>query len=90
MEEKKANAMNMDMEKCTQDCGTCPSPCNIDITESGPSFFERLESISERFDEVGEEDIIDMLNEAVAELEAEEAVEEEIEIEVDLKEEEKE
>ncbi len=73
---EKQEKYTMNMENCTQDCSTCISKCNIDLGEAGPSFFDRLESISESFDEVGEENIINMLNEAVAALEAEEAAEE--------------
>ncbi len=70
-EEKKEN---LPPEDCTHDCSTCPSSCEID-PEGGPSFFDRLESISEHFDEIGEENILNMLNEAVAQLEEEDAAE---------------
>ncbi len=73
MAEEKKNPMNM--ENCTQDCSTCPSACDVDLGESGPSFFERLEQISEQFEAIGDENFIDMLNEAVANLEAEDAKE---------------
>ncbi len=71
-EEKK---VNMDMMNCTQDCSTCPSACDVDLSDSGPSFFERLEKMSEHFDSIGDENFINMLNEAVANLEAEDAAE---------------
>ncbi len=63
------------MEDCTHDCSTCASACEID-PDAGPSFFDRLEEASEKFDEIGEENIINMLNEITAELEKEEAAEE--------------
>ncbi len=72
MDEEKRE--DIPMEDCTHDCSTCPSSCEID-PDAGPSFFERLESISEHFDEVGEENILDMLNEAVSQLEEEDAAE---------------
>ncbi|MCC8141884.1 MAG: hypothetical protein LIO56_05045 [Lachnospiraceae bacterium] len=80
MDEKKNNIPNMD--NCTQDCSTCPAACDIDLEQSGPSFFERLETASEYFEAMGEDNFINMLNEAVAELEAEDAAEEEAEQEL--------
>ncbi len=71
-EEKKKT---MDMMNCTQDCSTCPSACDIDLGESGPSFFDRLEQFSEHVETMGEDNFIDMMNKAVAELEAEDAAE---------------
>ena len=61
-------------EDCTHDCSTCGSACSTE--KKGPSFFDRMESISETLDAVGEEEIIRMLNEAVEEWEAEEQVSE--------------
>ena len=39
--------------------------------ERKTSFFDKLESISEHFDNVGEENVLQMLNDIVAELEKE-------------------
>ena len=57
-------------EDCTHDCNTCGSACSTE--KRGPSFFDRMESISSTLDAVGEDEIIRMLNEAVDEWEAEE------------------
>ena len=59
------------MSGCTGNCHTCGSSC--DTEKKGPSFFDKLETISEHFSEVGEDNIINMLNEAVAEWEKEDA-----------------
>lgn len=48
---------------CTGNCHTCGSSCEDE--KRGPSFFDRLENISECFSEIGEDNIIQMLNEAV-------------------------
>ncbi len=71
-EEKK---VDMNMINCTQDCSTCPSACDMGLSDSGPDFFDRLEQISEHFESIGDENFINMLNEAVANLEAEDAAE---------------
>ena len=60
-------------ENCTHDCSTCGSAC--DSPERGPSFFDRLDKFSEIMDDVGEENILKYLNEAIEEWEAEEAAE---------------
>lgn len=57
------------MDGCTGNCGTCGSAC--EGSERKPSFFDRLESISEHFEEIGEDNLIQMLNDVVTELEKE-------------------
>ncbi len=63
---------NINMIYCTQDCATCPSACDIDLTDEGPGFFDRLEQFSENVEAMGEDNFIDMLNQIAAELEKEE------------------
>ncbi|MCC8028232.1 MAG: hypothetical protein LIO75_00225 [Lachnospiraceae bacterium] len=60
-----------DYNNCTHNCNTCAAACDAD-GERKPGFFDRLEAVSEHFEKMGEDGIIDMLNEAVATLEAEE------------------
>lgn len=57
------------MGGCTGSCHTCGSTC--ESGERKPSFFDTLENISEHFSEIGEDNIIQMLNDAVAEWEKE-------------------
>lgn len=59
------------MSGCTGNCQTCGSAC--DSGERGPSFFDKLETFSEYFSEVGEENLIKILNDTVAEWEKEDA-----------------
>ena len=73
--ENTANENIPAWDGCTHNCNTCGSACGEDGGERKPSFFDRMEMISEGFDAVGEEAIIQMLNDAVAEWEAEEAAE---------------
>lgn len=60
------------LDQCTHDCHTCSAGCSSGGVKTKPSFFDRLEAASEHFEEMGEENFINMLNEAVAALEAEE------------------
>lgn len=60
------------IDACTHNCHTCSAGCD-DGAERKPSFFDRLESASEHFEEMGEDNFINMLNEAVAALEKEDA-----------------
>lgn len=60
------------IDDCTHNCHTCSAGCSTD-GERKPSFFDRLESASEHFEEMGEENFIKMLNDAVAALEEEDA-----------------
>ncbi len=69
MAEEEKEIVN-NITNCVQDCSKCTAACDTNMNSDGPSFFERLESISEYFDDVSEESIIGMLNDAVAELEA--------------------
>ena len=73
--ENVTNTEGAAWDGCTHNCNTCGSACGEDGGERKPSFFDRMEMISEGFDAVGEEAIIQMLNDAVAEWEAEEAAE---------------
>lgn len=57
------------MGGCTGSCNTCSSACEGD--EKKPNFFDTLENISEHFSKIGEDNIIQMLNDAVAEWEKE-------------------
>jgi len=59
-----------DYNDCTHNCNTCAAACDAN-GERKPSFFDRLESVSEHFEKIGEDGLIDMLNEAVAVLESE-------------------
>ncbi|MCD8300775.1 MAG: hypothetical protein LUC41_06355 [Clostridiales bacterium] len=61
-------------EDCTHDCSSCAAAAGCDSVEGERpmSFFDRLEAASEHFEKMGEENFINMLNEAVAALEAEE------------------
>lgn len=61
-------------EDCTHDCNSCSAACGS-AEKRGPSFFDKMNSISETLEAVGEDNIIRMLNEAVSEWEAEEAAE---------------
>ncbi|MCD8151728.1 MAG: hypothetical protein LUD71_01355 [Clostridiales bacterium] len=61
-----------DLTNCTHDCSTCGASCAPD-GERKPSFFDRMEAASEHFEAMGEENFINMLNEAVAALEKEDA-----------------
>lgn len=58
------------MDQCTHNCHTCSSGCDTN-GERKPSFFDRLESVSEHVEAMGEDNFIQMLNEAVAALESE-------------------
>ena len=60
---------NNPMDNCTHNCHTCGSACSSPEGERKPSFFDRLESASEHFEKMGEDNFIQMLNDAVAELE---------------------
>ncbi|MCD7982350.1 MAG: hypothetical protein LUF32_08590 [Clostridiales bacterium] len=57
-----------DFNDCTHNCSTCAAACDADGKRK-PSFFDRLESVSEHFEKMGEDGFIEMLNEAVATLE---------------------
>lgn len=63
-------------DECTHNCHTCSAGCGDAGTERKPSFFDRLEAASEHFEKIGDENIINMLNEAVAALEKEDTEEE--------------
>ncbi len=56
---------------CTGNCHSCGSSCDTQAGERKPSFFDKLESISEHFENVGEDNVLQMLNDIVAELEKE-------------------
>ena len=67
---------NMIPENCTHDCSTCSAACAVD--ENGQpvkSIFQRMEDFADVMSEVGEEKILEMLNEQIAEWEAEEKAE---------------
>ena len=59
------------MSGCTGSCHSCGSSCDTQTGERKTSFFDKLESISEHFDNVVEENVLQMLNDIVAELEKE-------------------
>ena len=59
------------MSGCIGSCHSCGSSCDTQTGERKTSFFDKLESISEHFDNVGEENVLQMLNDIVAELEKE-------------------
>ena len=66
------NYMNPE-EQCTHDCSTCGSACTTE--KRGPSFFDRMDTISSALEEVGEENIIAILNETLEEWESEDQAE---------------
>ena len=66
------NFMNPE-EQCTHDCSTCGSACATE--KRGPSFFDRMDMISSALEEVGEDNIIAILNETLEEWEAEDNAE---------------
>lgn len=58
------------MGGCTGNCHTCGgSAC--DDAERKPSFFDTLENLSEHFSNIGEDNLIQILNDTVAEWEKE-------------------
>ena len=73
MSNKDMNIPTVDLENCTHDCRTCGSACSTSEGPRKPSFFDQMERISEAMDEVGEDEILKMLNDAVSEWEAEDA-----------------
>ena len=58
---------------CTGNCHSCSTSCEGE--EKKPSFFDKLETLSEHFSEVGEDQLIQILNDTVAEWEKEEETE---------------
>ncbi len=57
-------------QECTHNCHTCGSACgNGEKTE--PSFFDKLEAVSEAYDQLDEEEVLRILNETVAQWEKE-------------------
>lgn len=56
---------------CTGNCQSCGESCTPD-GERKPGFFEKMEEVSIKMNEIGEENILNMLNEAIAEWEKEE------------------
>lgn len=69
-------------QNCKTYVGGCASCSGCDTQEERkPSFFDRLEQASERFEEIGEENVIRMLNDLVTALEEEEIREESLEAE---------
>ncbi len=73
MSENDIKIPTVDLENCTHDCRTCGSSCATSEGPRKPSFFDQMEKISEAMDEVGEDEILKILNEAVSEWEAEDA-----------------
>lgn len=67
-------------QNCKTYVGGCASCSGCDTGEERkPSFFDRLEQASERFEEIGEDKMISMLNDLVTALEEEELREESLE-----------
>ncbi len=60
---------------CTHNCHPCGSGGCAPDGERKPSFFDRMDAASQAVENMGEENFIKMLEEAVAMLEAEEAEE---------------
>lgn len=56
---------------CTGNCHTCGSGSSCDTGERKPSFFDTLENLSEHFSNIGEDNLIQILNDTVAEWEKE-------------------
>ena len=57
-------------EMCTHDCASCAAAC--DVEKRGPSFFDRLEMISDAYNSLDEEEVLRILNETIAQWEKEE------------------
>lgn len=64
---------NKSTSGCGGGCSSCSSSC--DTEKSSMSFFDRLDNISEHLQEVGEENILKILNETIEEWEKEDAEE---------------
>ncbi|SDB07064.1 hypothetical protein [Eubacterium oxidoreducens] len=65
------------MDECTHNCSTCSAACNdTPDGERKPSIFQRMEAVADRADEIGEDNIINMLQDFVTAIEEEEAKEE--------------
>ena len=63
-------------EECTHNCNTCSLACSTDENgEPRKSIFQKMEDFADVMSDVGEEKILEMLNEQIAEWEAEEAAE---------------
>lgn len=60
------------MGGCTGSCHTCGSNAGCD-GEKKESFFDKMERVSEAFDDVGEDEVIRMLDEITEALEKENA-----------------
>ncbi|MCR5666563.1 MAG: hypothetical protein K6G01_07005 [Eubacterium sp.] len=64
------------MDDCTHNCSTCSAGCSdTPDGERKPSIFQRMENIAERADEIGEDNILNMLQDFVTAIEEEEAKE---------------
>jgi hypothetical protein len=63
------------MDGCTHNCHTCSAGCDTD-GEKKVNFFEKMEEISTKLNDIGEENILNILNEAIEQWEAEDAEEE--------------
>ncbi len=55
--------------ECTHNCHTCGSACNTE--KKGDSFFDKLEMVSDAYSQLDEDEVLKILNEAVAEWEKE-------------------
>ncbi len=62
------------MTDCTHNCHTCGSNCNTEKTKD--SFFDTLDKIADAYGDIGEDEMLRLLNETVAEWEKEMAEEE--------------
>ena len=68
MSDRPVNGMTFE-EYCTHNCNTCSAAC--DTRKHGPSFFDRLEMVSDAYSQLDEDEVIRILNETVAEWEKE-------------------
>ncbi len=60
-------------DNCTHNCSTCAAACAVDENgEPRKSIFQRMEQVADAMSEIGEENILKILNEQIAEWEAEE------------------
>lgn len=57
------------MDSCTHNCHTCGSNCSTEKTKD--SFFDTLDKIADAYDEIGEDEMLRILNETVAQWEKE-------------------
>ncbi len=61
---------NLTNMECTHNCSTCGSACSTE--KKGKSFFDKLEMVSDAYNQLDEEEVLKILNDTIAEWEKEE------------------